>query len=712
MENPRRPLDPWSQGLSDNYDGSLSAAGVRVNRERALTCAAFWRGINLICGTIAKLPLGVYRRVSPGMEYDPRHAASKLLRKRPNEAMTPFAWKWLSMGHVLIHGNSYSYIMRRADGSPSELLPLDPERTFPIRENTDLWYVHELSNGEKRKIHPHDMLHLMNHSHNGLEGYSVLHKARESLGLAIGMQGFASTFFRNNARPNVVLQHPGRLSPEARKNLRESWERMNAGIDNSHRTAILEEGIAAKELSINAQDAQLLESRQFSLIDVANWLGIPPHKLGSNINVSYSSLEQENQAYLDDSIDPWLVRWEEECEAKLLTMCQRDRDTHLVVFDRFPLVRADLQQRGAYYTQALMGGWMSPDEVRSREGLNPIPANAGQVYFRPLNLNAVGVDPDGPDGPAVAPGSTLLPLPDIRQQESYDCGTAALQSVASHFGLESTLEADEQGTTPQQILGELTRIGLASVAKSGLTVPDLARFFNAGIPVLCPIQVGEPEETNSGHWVVVVGVGLGQVFVQDPSSGVRMIAESDWLARWFDLDRDGNRFESYGIAVSDDLPLLGDPIGDQTDTADAETPTTPTEPAAVPNDPVADQVANATRQALLSALARMVRRIGTNARRAATRPGAFFSWLDTIHQDHGQTVADSVRSSLDAYLLARRADPVPAEQVSQQFCQRISEDLLDLSGKCKPDDFRASVIGHFDSLEKNVSGFLTLLNLE
>ena len=707
MENPRRPLDPWSQGLSSSLDGSLSAAGVRVNRDKALTCSAFWRGVNLICGTVAKLPLGAYRRMTPGMEYDPRHPASKLLRRRPNEAMTPFAWKWMCMGHILCHGNSYNYIMRRADGQPVELLPLDPEKTYPVRENTELWYVHELGNGEMRKIHPRDMLHLMGHSHNGMEGMSILSKARESLGLAIGMQGFASTFFRNNARPNVVLKHPGRLSPEARKNLRESWERMNAGIDNAHRTAILEEGIEAKELSINAQDAQLLESRQFSLIDVANWLGVPPHKLGSNINVSYSSLEQENQAYLDDSIDPWLVRWEEECEAKLMTSYQQDRDTHCIVYDRFPLVRADLQQRGEYYTKALNGGWMSPDEVRSREGLNPIPSNAGQVYFRPLNLNAIGVDPDGPEGPAVAPGSTLLAVPDLRQEELFDCGTVALQSVASYYNRESTLEPRLEGTTPQEILGELSRIGLASVAKAEMTTADLARFFNAGIPVLCPIQMEDSETAAAGHWVIVIGVGLGQVFIQDPLVGVRMVSEADWLARWFDVDADGNRFDCYGIAVADEMPLIGDPLADVVDETAKEPaePTTPDEPAQPQPDPVAEQVAEATRAALIASMQRMVRRIGTNARRAATRPGTFLRWLDTIEEDHGQVVADSLRTPLDAFLLARRRNAQPAEPLAQAFCRKISNELLELSGRCKPENFRDAVINHFSLLEKDVSSF-------
>ena len=181
----------------------------------------------------------------------------------------------------------------------------------------------------------------------------------------------------------MLLRHPGKLSPEARKNIRDSWERIYSGLDNAHKTAILEEGLDAVPLTINARDSQLLESKQFSLIDVANILNLPPSRLGANVATSYGSLEQENQNLLDDAIDPWLVAWEEECEAKLLTRRERVKRTHMIAFDRFPLVRADLQQRGEFYTKALASGWMSFDEVRGREGINPMPGGLGRVYARP-----------------------------------------------------------------------------------------------------------------------------------------------------------------------------------------------------------------------------------------------------------------------------------------------------------------------------------------
>lgn len=697
LENPRRPLDPWSQSLGDSLDGSLATSGVRVNRDKALTSSGFWRGVNLISGTVAKLPMGVYRKVYPGAELDPRHPAHRLLRRTPNEATTAFVFKRLLQGHLLCHGNAYAYIVRSAGGQPLELLPLDPTRTYPVREERRLWYVHELGTGERRKLDPADMLHLKGLSFDGLEGYSVLSKAREALGLDIGMRGYASTFFRNAARPNVALKHPARLSAEARKNLRESWERMHAGIENAHRVAILEEGMEAQELSVNARDAQLLEARQFSLIEVANILGIPPHKLGAAVNVSYKSLEQENQAYLDDAIDPWLVMWEEECESKLLGLYQRERETHAVSFDRFPLVRADLQQRGAYYVQAISNGWMSPDDVRARESLNPLPGGLGGVYYRPANLLPINGDPDGVEGPAVAPGTTLLAVPDLRQEADYDCGPAAVQAVCQFHGVGPGARPDYAealgttragGTRPAAILDLLSRLALVTTAKAGLTVTDLSRFFAAGHPVLCPIQAGEPGQESSGHWVVVVGTGLGQVMLHDPAAGLRMLSEEEWLARWHDRDRDGVEYDRYGIAVGEELLELP-PIATGEPVEEIDPEPAPTGSAA------AREAAGAL---AVEVVRRMICRLGKAARRAAGRPGGFLAWLDSLEGDHAATLAEMTAPVANVTRAAGMTSQAPAD-VAAALLGEVREGLLELSGRATAGQLAALVESFCINLE-------------
>src|SRR5262245_52331582 len=195
LENPRISLnDPnaW-----EDLGATSSDSGVRVNERTALGYAAWWRGINLVSRDVGKLPLNVYKRDGKGKVKDIEHPAYRLLRWKPNPYMTSITFKQILMGHVLMRGNGYGYIFRRGDGSPEAILPLMPDRTYPVRENGRLWYVTTitLSSGqgaplEQRKLSPEDVLHIKGLGYDGLEGYDVLTYARDSLGLGLAARKF------------------------------------------------------------------------------------------------------------------------------------------------------------------------------------------------------------------------------------------------------------------------------------------------------------------------------------------------------------------------------------------------------------------------------------------------------------------------------------------------------------------------------------------
>ncbi len=402
-ENPRFSLnDPqaWDAFLS----GEPASSGVRVTRETALTYAPWWRGVNLLSGDVGKVPLVVYRGVGAGKRPDPSHPAYYALRRKANEYMTAFQFKRLLTSHAITTGNGYAYVSRRGDGSllpPEEsggLLPLNPESTIPAREGGRLLYIVEVG-GEKRKVPADNILHVRGFNFDGLMGYSVYDKAREDLGIGIGSRKYGSVFFRNNARPNIAVEVPGRLDERQQQQLREGWERINAGLENAHRLMLLQGGAKLQQFSINARDAQLMELRQFQIVEIANWLGVPPHKLGDSSRTSYNSLEQENQDYLDSGLDPWFVCWEEECWDKLLSEDEKRSDSHHVEFDRDVLVRANLSARASYYRTATGGrAWMTPDEVRGKERMNPLGGDAA-LLKDPLNMGAGPGPDDANDGP-------------------------------------------------------------------------------------------------------------------------------------------------------------------------------------------------------------------------------------------------------------------------------------------------------------------------
>ena len=700
LENPRRPLDPWSQAFGDSDgDGPLASAGVRVNSARALTLSAWLRGLRLISNTVGKLPLDVYRLLRPGVEIDRKHDAHRLLRRRPNEAMTAFTFKQVLTGNAIDHGNGYGYIVRRASGSPMELLWLDPTRTWPIRANRKLWYIHQMKgSGEVRKLRPMDVLHIRGFGFDGMQGYPLIKKGKEVLGHAIATRAYASAFYRGGSSSRVLLKFPQKLSAEARKNIKESWSRLYEGLQGSHRTAILEEGGDAVPISISARDSQMIEVMQFSLLEIANLLDLPPHKLGAPMNISYKSLEQENAAFLDDCIDPWLISWEEECERKLLTPEQWEGESHRIGFDRKSLLMGDTETRWKGYTAGLQWGVWTPDEVREMEGGNPQPDGIGSVYYRPANLNLVGAEPDADDAEAPAAGAELLGLPDVRQEQSWDCGLAAVQAVCQFFAIDpqdrdgilaALGSTPEAGTSPAEILAFFSRVGLVTTAAGEMTVADLHRCFADGQPVLCPVRV----EGRVGHWVVVIGVGLGQVFIQDPAAGRRMIAEDDWLAMWADSDAEGTPYVRYGIAVGEDLLSAATAEEESATPADSGNSEVDADDEG-DDDPAGDRQAGllgTLRRLVRSTMLRMVRRLGHEAQAAARKPAKFTDWLDEIGGHRG-TIAEALREPLEAWTQAGgRGDPRMADDLASALCGGVRAGLLEVAGRSQPEQLAGAV---------------------
>jgi len=286
---------------------------------------------------------------------------------------------------------------------PTALLPLDPrpEVTFPVLRNGEKWIVTGLGRpGLERRFRHSDVLHVAALGFDGLVGRSVVEFAAESLGLTQALEGFGATYFRKAATPNFALFHPGKISKAASLRLQQTFDSMHSGVDQAWSTAVFEEGIQAKVLSLSAKDSQLLEARGMQIREMALWIGIPPHMVGDTSKTSFSSLEQENLSFLNNSLDPWLVAIEQEFESKLLTEAEKESDSHVIKHERHELMRADAESRASFYSVATEHGILSPNEARAREDLNPV--EGGDQLFRPLNLLPL----DAPPEPAEPTGTS------------------------------------------------------------------------------------------------------------------------------------------------------------------------------------------------------------------------------------------------------------------------------------------------------------------
>lgn len=422
----RRPgmRDP---ALSSWYGGAVSTAGVQVSESSALSYAPFWQAIRIISESVASLPLHFYQTTASGRIMADDMMIADLLRYAPNSEMTAMQLREQWLVQALVWGNGYCEIERDTIGRPTRLWLLRADcMTVGRSENGDLQYIYRDQYARPTYIPATDILHLRGPGGDGYVGASVVSLARDSIGLGLAAESFGSSFFGRGARPSGVLEHPGRLSDDARSRLRGDWERLHSGIENSSRVAILEEGMKWTTTAIPPDDAQFLETRRFQLEEIARWFNIPVSKLRATGGSTYSSLEQENQAFLSETLRPWLVRIEQEVRNKLLLPIS---SSYYVEHRVEGLLRTDLAARYSAYAVGRNWGWLSVNEIRALEQLDPI--EGGDTYLQPLNMQPIGSMGGAqapPADPAVAPVAPATPAP-AAPEETNDLEAYASDSV-------------------------------------------------------------------------------------------------------------------------------------------------------------------------------------------------------------------------------------------------------------------------------------------
>ena len=368
------------------FSGSNTYTGMAVTPDSAMQQPAVFACVRVISEDVASLPIKIYSRISD-MEREPieGHPVSVLLRNRPNSEMTSFTFMETMTAHVLLYGNAYAEIERNGAGEPIGLWILLPENV--ILEIFEGSVQYRYQSGTKTAIlKSENVLHIKGLGHDGLTGYSPIQYAKQTIGISAAMEEAGGTFFANSSRPSGVLEHPAKLSEEASKRLRQGWDGMYSGSGNVGKTAILEEGMQWSSLSIPNSDAQWLEARQYALQDIARIYRVPPHMVGDLSRATYSNIESQQIAYIQQTLLPWLRRWEQEINKKLIGSDDRSVYGEFLVEE---MMRGNTIDRFAAYRTARESGWLSVNEIRKRENMNPI--EGGDNFIQPLNFAEVSV---------------------------------------------------------------------------------------------------------------------------------------------------------------------------------------------------------------------------------------------------------------------------------------------------------------------------------
>ena len=389
----RRPARNSTAGSAYTFFMGSSSAGKAVNERSAMQMTAVYACVRILSEAVAGLPLHLYRYGKDGnREKALDHPLYRLLHDEPNPEMTSFVFRETLMTHLLLWGNAYAQIVRNGKGEVIALYPLMPDRMRVDRDaGGNLYYEYTRSSdeaptlkGSRVVMKPSSVLHIPGLGFDGLVGYSPIAMAKNAIGMALACEEYGAKFFANGAQPGGVLEHPGIIKDPAR--VRESWNSVYQGAGNSHRIAVLEEGMKYTPIGIPPNEAQFLETRKFQIDEIARIYRIPPHMVGDLEKSSFSNIEQQSLEFVKYTLDPWVIRWEQGLARALFT--DEEKGRLFFKFNVDGLLRGDYVSRMNGYAIGIQNGFLSPNDVRSLENMDLIPEEeGGNVYV--LNGNVV-----------------------------------------------------------------------------------------------------------------------------------------------------------------------------------------------------------------------------------------------------------------------------------------------------------------------------------
>lgn len=380
---------PKDRTTGSNYSFFFggTTSGKPVNEYTAMQMTAVYSCVRILAEAVAGLPLHLYKyNASGGKEKALSHPLYFVLHDEPNPEMSSFVFRETLMTHLLLWGNAYAQIIRNGKGEVIALYPLMPNRMSVDRDSSGaLYYTYTrysdeapTMNGMTVTLRSSDVLHIPGLGFDGLVGYSPIAMAKNAIGMAIACEEYGAKFFANGAAPGGVLEHPGTIKDPQK--VRDSWNAAYQGSSNSHRVAVLEEGMKYQPIGISPEQAQFLETRKFQINEIARIFRVPPHMVGDLEKSSFSNIEQQSLEFVKYTLDPWVIRWEQAISRALLR--PDEKKLYFAKFNVDGLLRGDYVSRMNGYATARQNGWMSANDIRELENLDRIPPEfGGDLYL-------------------------------------------------------------------------------------------------------------------------------------------------------------------------------------------------------------------------------------------------------------------------------------------------------------------------------------------
>lgn len=371
-----------SDDLARMFGAEYVTGGKPVTALRAMQLSTVFTCVRVLSESMGMLPCRLYKKTGKLKLPAEDHKLHDLLYVAPNDYMTAQEFWELLMVCLCLRGNFYAYKIY-VFGEISELLPLDPTSVTPkLNDDWTVEYHVTFKNGGTKILSQDEIWHVRLFTLDGLNGLNPIAYARKSIGLGLDTEEHGSNLFKNGAVTSGVLETDESLTDVAFKRLKDEFEENHTGLANTYKPIILEQGLKWKPTALNLEDSQFLETRQYQSNEICGLFRVPPHLAANMDKMTLNNIEHMGMSFVNYSLVPYMTRIESRVKVGLLSAV--DRKTHFAKFNAGALLRGDLKTRYESYGKGIQWGYLSPNDCRELEDMNP--REGGDIYLTPMNM--------------------------------------------------------------------------------------------------------------------------------------------------------------------------------------------------------------------------------------------------------------------------------------------------------------------------------------
>ena len=367
LENPAVPLS--AESAYEEIFGTQPTKS--VSPDLAMKLSAVYACVYVLSSSVAQLPLHVKRKSGDKVDTVKDHPAYYLLHDSPNAWQTSYKLREYAQSSVLLYGNAYIHIVRDKNGEVVSIESLEPWKVQLLKNGSRYVYAY-YGDDKTMSLSPDDVLHIKSLGPSIKTGKSVIQTHAETIGLGLDARKFASGFFGGNARPAGILSVKTPLNSNAWENFKKMWQTAQEKLrSEENKTILLPAELDYKALTVSPVDTELLSMMKLNRSEIAGIFNVPAHMINDLEKATFSNISEQTIQFIRFSVMPWVVNWEQELNRKIFTEAER-KAGYFVKFNLAGIMRGTAGERATFYHAAITDGWMSRNEARQLEDMNPV----------------------------------------------------------------------------------------------------------------------------------------------------------------------------------------------------------------------------------------------------------------------------------------------------------------------------------------------------